>query len=90
MNELVKINETASSLMKDMLKKESLGVISAKHVGKNWQVNIEMLERRAVPDSQDLIGEYEVIVTEGGKILSYRRLKTRRRGDTYIYSEEKK
>ncbi|MDI6722946.1 MAG: gas vesicle protein GvpO [Candidatus Aenigmarchaeota archaeon] len=91
MSELVRINEMASSLMKDMLKKESLGIISAKQVGKNWQVNIEMLERRSVPDSQDLIGEYEVVIPAGGKsILSYRRLNTRRRGDTYTHSEEEK
>ncbi|MBI5347218.1 MAG: gas vesicle protein [Candidatus Aenigmarchaeota archaeon] len=91
MNELVKINEMASSLMKDTLKKESLGIISAKQVGKNWQINIEMLERRAVPSSQDLIGEYEVVITEGGnKILSYRRLNTRRRGVPYTHSEEEK
>lgn len=90
MGELNEIVAKAHSLMEGMLKKQLLGTVSAKRVGKNWQVNIEMLERKAVPDSQDLIGEYEAIVTESGnKILSYRRLNTRRRGDTYTPSEGK-
>ncbi len=89
MGELNEIVAKVHSLAEEVLKKQSLGTVSAKRAGKNWQVNIEMLERKAVPDSQDLIGEYEVIVTESGnKILSYRRLKTRRRGIPSAQSEE--
>lgn len=89
MEELAEIVAKANRLMEGMLKKQSVGIVSAKRVKKDWQVNIEMLERKAVPDSQDLIGEYEVFISAGGKsILSYRRLKTRRRGIPSAQSEE--
>ena len=47
-----------------------------------WLVTIEMVERKAIPDAQDLLGSYEVLVTHAGHITGYERTRVRRRIDT--------
>ncbi len=42
---------------------------------------VEVLERRAVPDSQDLIGRYELRLDENKELLGYERIVLRRRTD---------
>lgn len=42
----------------------------------------EFVERRSVPDTQDIIGQYEILLDTSGQIHSYRRLNRYRRGDT--------
>lgn len=83
MAELDSIAKKASYAIKELVKKEPMAVIAINKTGKGWQVLIEILERRAVPDSQDLIGEYEVTLTEAGTVQGYKRLRTRHRGIPY-------
>jgi hypothetical protein len=47
-----------------------------------WRATVEAVERRAVPDSQDILGRYEVLVDGSGEIAGYRRVSRHRRGDT--------
>ncbi|PSP89799.1 gas vesicle synthesis family protein [Halobacteriales archaeon QS_4_69_34] len=47
-----------------------------------WRATVEAVERRAVPDSQDILGRYEVLVDGSGGIAGYRRVGRHRRGDT--------
>ncbi len=44
-------------------------------------VTIELVERRAIPDSMDLLGIYEVITDQAGKVSTFRRVGMRKRGD---------
>ncbi|MEK6571560.1 MAG: gas vesicle protein GvpO, partial [Bacteroidota bacterium] len=46
-----------------------------------WHVKIEMVERHALPDSQDLLGVYEVIMDDGGRLVNYERRRVRRRNE---------
>lgn len=46
-----------------------------------WKALVEVLERKAVPDSQDLIGVYEMEVGADGEILGYKKVKAKRRTD---------
>jgi hypothetical protein len=46
-----------------------------------WRVTAEVVERRAVPDSGDLLGIYDLRLDEGGGILRYERTRMRRRSD---------
>ena len=46
-----------------------------------WLVNIEILEVRAVPDTKDLLGTYEVQLDAEGNVLSYQRTNRYRRGE---------
>ena len=46
-----------------------------------WRVSIELVERRGVPDTSDVLGLYEVRVDAAGNVLRYERTQMRRRGD---------
>jgi len=47
-----------------------------------WHVGIELVERKAIPDTQDLLGVYEVTLNDAGDIVTYERKRVRRRMDT--------
>ena len=46
-----------------------------------WRVTAELVERRGVPDSSDLLGIYELQLDRAGNILQYERTRMRRRCD---------
>ena len=43
---------------------------------------MELLEKKSIPDSMDILGIYEVVIDEGGQLISLDRKGLRRRGDT--------
>ena len=50
-----------------------------------WLVTVELIERKSIPDAQDLLGGYEVTIDEEeGNVLSFERKTLRKRGDTSI------
>mgnify|MGYP001594265692 CR=1 FL=1 len=57
------------------------GVIGALKKEDGWHVTIEMVERHALPDSQDLLGIYELILDDGGRLMNYERKRVRRRNE---------
>ncbi len=56
-------------------------VISCGQEGERFRVTLETLERKAVPDTLDLLATYAVILDEEGGLVNFCRLRTRRRGD---------
>ena len=60
---------------------EVSSVIGAARTDDGWQVEIELIERKAVPDTQDLLGVYEVCLDDMGGMTSYERKEIRRRMD---------
>lgn len=48
---------------------------------RQWIVTVELLERKSIPDSMDLLGIYEVFLDEDGEPLEFRRMGGRKRGD---------
>jgi len=56
-------------------------VIAASKNEDGWQTIIELVERKAIPDTQDLIGTYEVHLNNDGDITGYERKRMRRRMD---------
>lgn len=47
-----------------------------------WAVDLEVVERKAIPDSMDILGIYEVLLDKEGSFLSFERKKLRKRCDT--------
>lgn len=45
-------------------------------------LKIEMIEKKSIPDSQDVLGIYEAKLTPEGKIKQFTRTKLRKRSDT--------
>ncbi len=78
--EIVKLTKET---VERLVNKEPLGVISLNQEKGNWVVVVEVLERKAIPDTQNLIGKYRL--SFGGKnkeFLGYKRIEIRKRGDT--------
>ena len=49
--------------------------------GESWIVSVEVLERRAIPDSMDVMGVYDVRVDDTGNLIGFERKGLRKRGD---------
>lgn len=47
-----------------------------------WIATVELVERRSIPDTEDILGRYEVEIDEEGRFQSYRRVDRYRRSDT--------
>jgi len=78
-NTIVKL---AKESIKEMVNKKPLSVISIAKEGDKTIALVEVLEREAIPDTQNLIGKYKLTFGTGDKLLGYSRLSVRRKGDT--------
>jgi len=58
------------------------GVAGLTKTDEGWVVSLEALERRAIPDTMDVLGLYEVRLDNGGILLGFGRKKLRKRGET--------
>jgi len=58
------------------------GVIGLSKTEEGWVVLLEALERRAIPDTMDVLGLYEVRLDNEGNLLGFDRKKLRKRGET--------
>ena len=57
------------------------GFVSCVHDGEQWRVTLETVDRKAVPDSADLLATYLAILDGEGAVVNFERLRTRRRGE---------
>jgi len=58
------------------------GVTGLSKSEEGWVVLLEGLERRAIPDTMDVLGLYEVRLDNEGNLLGFERKKLRKRGET--------
>jgi hypothetical protein len=58
------------------------GVTGLSKTDEGWVVSLEGLERRAIPDTMDVLGLYEVRLDNEGNLLGFDRKKLRKRGET--------
>ena len=73
------IDSVFHSLATMKLKVSSVTSVSRDESG--WRVTAEVVERRAVPDSGDLLGVYDLQLDDAGGVLRYERTRMRRRSD---------
>jgi hypothetical protein len=64
-----------------MLKLRVSALTSAARDEEGWRVTAEVIERKSVPDTSDLLGVYELRLDEAGNLLRYERIRMRRRCD---------
>ncbi len=77
--EIAKIGKLSLDAVKNVMQKKPESVIGISKEGKNWKVLAETLERKSIPDSQDLLGRYELLLSEAGELISFRQISTRKR-----------
>jgi len=82
------ITDSAIDAVRQYISKELETVVSVEAAEGGWAVVVEVLERRAVPDTQDLLGRYEVKLNKQGKMLGWRQKMVRKRSDRLIPADE--
>jgi hypothetical protein len=53
-----------------------------------WHIELDMLEMSRIPPATDVLGDYDVLVDEGGNMMKFERKRTRLRGEP-IEKEER-
>lgn len=76
------IRQTVKSTAGQLIGREFDAVSEIAPTDDGWRAVVEVVERRSVPDTQDVIGRYEIELDTEGTVHGYRRLDRYRRGDT--------
>lgn len=84
---IIDISKHSLPLVESILNKKTESIISVTKEGKEWRVLAEVLERKAVPDTQDILGRYELKLDENANLLGYKQVMLRRRADLVTEEE---
>ena len=63
-------------------KKPADGITGLSKTKEGWAILLEALERKAIPDTMDVLGLYELRMDDEGHLLGLDRKKLRKRGET--------
>jgi len=85
---LEKIRNQALSTVKNYISKEPETVTGIEEEEGEWKVTVEALERKAVPDTQDLLGRYEIKINKNGELIGWKQKMVRKRADRMVPAEE--
>jgi len=82
------IFQTAYDLAQTLLKKKVEGVAGIAKDGDMWKVLVEVVERKAIPDTQDILGIYEFTFADDGELAGFKRVELRHRSNMGTMTEE--
>lgn len=84
---VLEVTEKVKSLMKKALDKEIEGVVGVQKEDDEWVALVDMLERKSVPDTQDLLARYKVKLSETGELMEYKQQTRMHRTDREVGGE---
>jgi hypothetical protein len=70
----------AMSELAELLGREPEGMISVQRVDDGWRIGVEVVEVRRIPDTADVLAEYDVDADGEGHLTGYRRARRYARG----------
>jgi hypothetical protein len=73
---------TAVSTLAQLTGREPETVLGLRKQEDGWQILVEMVEMRRVPNSTDLLGCYAVTLDKDGEVVGYERRRRYQRGQT--------
>ncbi|GAA0453041.1 gas vesicle protein [Halococcus dombrowskii] len=79
---IVDIRDHVQQNASDLIGRPLDGIVEIERNDDGWRALTEIIERRSVPDTQDILGRYALELDDAGHITGYRRLERYRRGDT--------
>ncbi|WP_256684666.1 gas vesicle protein [Halococcus qingdaonensis] len=79
---IVDIRDHVQQNASDLIGRPLDGIVEIERTDDGWRALTEIIERRSVPDTQDILGRYALDLDDSGRIIGYRRLERYRRGDT--------
>lgn len=78
---LFKIADAALAATKKFISKSPETVIDITEKNGEWAVTVEVLERKAVPDTQDILGRYLIRLNKQGEPVGWTQRMIRKRSD---------
>jgi hypothetical protein len=78
---MAEICQKATALLESILNKKAESITSVSKNDDVWRVLIEVLERKAIPDTQDILNTYELKLDNDMEFIEYKRIRMRHRGD---------
>ena len=82
-----KIADTALAITKKHISKTPENIVEVKEKNGEWLITVEVLERKSIPDTQDILGRYQIKLDKDGELLGWTQIMTRKRCDR-ITSDE--
>jgi hypothetical protein len=79
---IVAVRDRVREAAGDLIGRPLDGITEIERNDGGWRALVEVVERRSVPDTQDILGRYALDLDGDGTITGYRRLDRYRRGDT--------
>jgi hypothetical protein len=76
-----RVTDLALAIAKKYIRKELETITSVEEVAGEWKVTVEVLERKTIPDSQDLLGRYEIRLNKNGELIGWTQKVIRKRSD---------
>jgi len=76
------VRRTIESTASELIGRPFDGVTEIEPTEAGWRGVVEVIERSSIPDTQDILGRYEIDMTDDGVIEGYQRLDRYRRDDT--------
>jgi len=78
---LFKVTEVALDAAKRFLSKNPESIIDIKEKNDEWAVTVEVLQRKSIPDTQDLLARYLIRIGKEGQVLGWTQKMVRKRSD---------
>jgi hypothetical protein len=79
---IVEIRETVVERAASLVGHPLDNVVAITGRDEGWTATVEVVERTAVPDTQDILGRYELLLDDSPVVTEYRRIGRTRRGNT--------
>ena len=76
------VRRTIESTASELIGRPFDGVTEIEPTEEGWRGVVEVIERSSIPDTQDILGRYEIDMSDDGVIEGYQRLDRYRRDDT--------
>ncbi len=80
--DVMAVKESVQDVATELIGYELSGVTEIRRVDDGWEAVVEVVERPSVPDTQDILGAYEIRLDKDGTVTGYRRVDRYRRADT--------
>jgi len=84
---IYKVADVALGVTKKFISKNPETVVDVEKKNEEWAVTVEVLERKAVPDTQDILGRYVIRLGKDGELIGWSQKMIRKRSDTITPSE---
>jgi len=79
---IIDVRNRVRNVAADLIGRPLDGITEVRAVEDGWYTTVEVIERNSIPDTQDILGRYEIDLDDNGNVTEYQRLRRYRRGDT--------